>query len=279
MQPLYSSNPDTPRSKMPYTPNSAHNLPSYPQSTQTSARNDMHSIAQDLLSPHTGYGTSQPMMNGAARAACRPQLIAPASTGDRGDPAQHSTPLTPVVGCQGRRGILPSTPGRPVAPVAGTLAAMNMLIPPKDADGKFPCPHCTKSYFRAKDLKRHYLRHTGDRPYTCVLCCDTFSRSDILKRHYQKCAIRRSNPTRVSHLSSDQPQLSCSSSMGCLDSPADGDRRGSQSNSGVVNSTNVQNMHGYDVPPGQRGMPNYCAENNAPQSSLDWAKMFPPAGP
>lgn len=158
MQPLYSSNPHTPRTGTPYSPNSAHNLPSYPQSTQTSARRDMHSIAQDPFSPHTGYGTSQPMMNGAARAACRPQLIAPASTGDRGDPVQHSTPLTPVVGSKGRRGILPSAPGRPVAPVAGTLAAMNMVIPPKDADGKFSCPYCTKTYLRAKHLKRHYLR-------------------------------------------------------------------------------------------------------------------------
>ncbi|KAM3498662.1 hypothetical protein MY10362_008031 [Beauveria mimosiformis] len=126
----------------------------------------------------------------------------------------------------------------------------------------------------------------------CVLCDDKFSRNDILKRHFQKCSIRRDNPTGASHLShpvsiqdgmngmpSDQPQLSRSSSMGRVDSPANGDRRGSQSNRGVVHSTNGQNMHGYDVPPGQRGMPMYGAENNAPQSSLDWAQMFPPARP
>lgn len=64
-----------------------------------------------------------------------------------------------------------------------------------------------------------------------------------------------------------------------LDSPADGDRRGSQSTNGVVNSTNGQNVHSYNVPPGQRGMPTYGADNNAPQSSLNWAQMFPPTGP
>ncbi|PQK18036.1 hypothetical protein BB8028_0010g00272 [Beauveria bassiana] len=47
---------------------------------------------------------------------------------------------------------------------------------------------------------------------------------------------------------SDQRQLSRSSSMGRVDSRANGDRRGSQSNRGVVNSTNGQNMHGYDDP-------------------------------
>ena len=32
------------------------------------------------------------------------------------------------------------------------------MIPAKDADGKFPCPHCNKTYLHAKHLKRHLLR-------------------------------------------------------------------------------------------------------------------------
>ncbi|KAL1302184.1 hypothetical protein AAFC00_002615 [Neodothiora populina] len=108
---------------------------------------------------------------------------------------------THVVGSQGRRGILPSAPGRAAAPTAGTTAASTKsMIPAKDADGKFPCPHCNKTYLHAKHLKRHLLRHTGDRPYMCHLCKDTFSRSDILKRHFQKCSIRRGNPTGANHL-------------------------------------------------------------------------------
>ncbi|OAA34265.1 C2H2 transcription factor RfeC [Beauveria brongniartii RCEF 3172] len=234
MQPLYGSNPHTPRTGTPNTPNSAYNLPSYPQSTQASARRDMHSIAQKFWSPHIGYGSSQPMTT-----------------------------------------------------AAGTLAAKNTV---RNADGRFPCPECTKTFLHTKHLKRHFLRHTGERPYKCAKCNTSFYRADILKRHFQKCSIR--NPTAASHLShpvhvqdgmngmpSDQPQLSRSSSMGRVDSPANGDQRGSQPNRGIVNSTNGQNMHGYNVPPGQRGMPMYGAENNAPQSSLDWAQMFPPAGP
>ncbi|KAF8420705.1 hypothetical protein EV426DRAFT_537441 [Tirmania nivea] len=70
----------------------------------------------------------------------------------------------------------------------------------KDSSGKFPCVHCHKTYLHLKHLKRHLLRHTGDRPYQCVLCKDTFSRSDILKRHFQKCSIRRGNPGNLTHL-------------------------------------------------------------------------------
>ncbi|RDW92100.1 hypothetical protein BP5796_01494 [Coleophoma crateriformis] len=120
---------------------------------------------------------------------------------------QDIEPPTHVVGSQGRRGILPSAPGRPAVTATGTGSTKNAAIPAKDADGKFPCPHCTKTYLHAKHLKRHLLRHTGDRPYMCVLCRDTFSRSDILKRHFQKCSIRRGNPTGASHLSHAQAHL------------------------------------------------------------------------
>ncbi|KAL8785664.1 MAG: hypothetical protein Q9213_003223 [Squamulea squamosa] len=109
---------------------------------------------------------------------------------------------THVVGSQGRRGILPSANGRP--PAAATDGAQGgpktASTPVKDGEGKFPCDHCAKTYLHAKHLKRHMLRHTGQRPYSCGLCEDTFSRSDILKRHFQKCSVRRGNPTGASHL-------------------------------------------------------------------------------
>ena len=64
-----------------------------------------------------------------------------------------------VVGSQGRRGILPSAEGRPTAlSNTGTISAKPSAIPSKDADGKFPCPHCNKTYLHAKHLKRHLLR-------------------------------------------------------------------------------------------------------------------------
>ncbi|KAF2475698.1 uncharacterized protein BDR25DRAFT_310191 [Lindgomyces ingoldianus] len=116
-------------------------------------------------------------------------------------PNQEPEPVH-VVGQQGRRGVLPTHPGRP-APAAGKAPAN----PNKNADGKYECPHCNKTYLHLKHLKRHLLRHTGERPYQCHLCKDTFSRSDILKRHFQKCSIRRGNPTGASHLQNAQSHL------------------------------------------------------------------------
>jgi hypothetical protein len=58
-----------------------------------------------------------------------------------------------VVGQQGRRGVLPTVPGRPT-PTAGKSAPM----PTKNADNKFECPHCNKTYLHLKHLKRHLLR-------------------------------------------------------------------------------------------------------------------------
>lgn len=72
-------------------------------------------------------------------------------------PGQEEVP-THVVGSQGRRGILPSAPGRPTVTATGPGASKNAMIPAKDADGKFPCPHCVKTYLHAKHLKRHLLR-------------------------------------------------------------------------------------------------------------------------
>ena len=54
---------------------------------------------------------------------------------DNLEPPKH------VVGSQDRRGILPSAPGRPAVTATGTGSTKNTMIPSKDADGKFPCPH------------------------------------------------------------------------------------------------------------------------------------------
>ncbi|PGH27041.1 hypothetical protein AJ80_01226 [Polytolypa hystricis UAMH7299] len=133
-------------------------------------------------------------------------------------------PRTQVVGSQGRRGILPSVPGRPAAVGNGVNGTTKTTITPqKDADGKFPCPHCNKTYLHAKHLKRHLLRHTGDRPYMCVLCKDTFSRSDILKRHFQKCSLRRGNPTGISHLSHPHAHLKKAQAAGIVPKTHPGD--------------------------------------------------------
>ncbi|KAL2429880.1 hypothetical protein ABEF95_012676 [Exophiala dermatitidis] len=177
---------------------------------------------QQQQPPHQGYQGQQPARQTypqpLAPAPPRPSLDALAPAYGQPDNRQQawsgaeSIPSmaadvgrdptrTHVVGSQGRRGILPSAPGRPPVMPNGVNGSPKSAVPQKDADGKFPCPNCTKTYLHAKHLKRHMLRHTGDRPYMCVLCNDTFSRSDILKRHFQKCSVRRGNPTGASHLS------------------------------------------------------------------------------
>ena len=74
----------------------------------------------------------------------------------RSPPSQETSPKH-VVGSQGRRGVLPCSTGRPISnqPTNG-----GKVSPPlaKDADGKYPCPHCSKPYLHAKHLKRHMLR-------------------------------------------------------------------------------------------------------------------------
>ncbi|KAJ5666920.1 Zinc finger C2H2 [Penicillium macrosclerotiorum] len=86
--------------------------------------------------------------------------MGPDVNGANGSPyGPKDQPRTQVVGSQGRRGILPSVPGR-ATPVTNGVngAAKSTTIPAKDADGKFPCPHCNKTYLHAKHLKRHLLR-------------------------------------------------------------------------------------------------------------------------
>lgn len=171
--------------------------------------------------PNTSFASSQPSLHSSATAHAHPHSLVHAPLpgalqdirqGGMGVPGHsqlfhpfppsHDSEPVHVVGQQGRRGVLPTHPGRP-PPAQGKTPA----IPTKNADNKFECPHCIKTYLHLKHLKRHLLRHTGERPYQCHLCKDTFSRSDILKRHFQKCSLRRGNPTGAHHLTHAQNHL------------------------------------------------------------------------
>lgn len=201
MQNPYGSYPHTPRTPAtPNTPGSSGNMGTYPpppaQNTGRPAYQMMpnHPYGQ----AQQPYPSSSAMLPQTTTAASHPQPIAPApSAAGRGPPVLRPMPAggvmpqpgmnspygqstlvpqqsllpegdqpTHVVGSQGRRGILPSAPGRPAAPAAGTTTAKSQ-IPQKDADGKFPCPHCTKTYLHAKHLKRHLLRRKSA---PCRLC-------------------------------------------------------------------------------------------------------------
>ncbi|KAI1840260.1 hypothetical protein JX266_013541 [Neoarthrinium moseri] len=344
LQSIYGSHPHTPRT--PGTsdpPTQTNNMSSYPPSPQDNSQGRYEQmISNTCLQSHHGYGTSASMMPQFSVAQPHPQPIAPAPatrppvlrTMAAGGVMPQSGPSSPygqiplmphqqsslqqeadqpthIVGSHGHCGILPSAPGWPAAPT-GPGAGKSTVVAQKDADGKFPCPHCTKTYLHAKHLKRHLLRHTGDRPYMCVLCRDTFSRSDILKQHFQRCSIRRGNPTGASHLShppahhkkhqaaqaksaadsglnqindmnsmqgNGQSQLSRSSSIGRMDDN-NRDRRSMPDGSSVyghdVQSSMAFNINpqlaNYNIPQSQNGMQMFSGSNSN-QQNIDWS-MF-----
>ncbi|GIY72322.1 hypothetical protein CDAR_522481 [Caerostris darwini] len=46
------------------------------------------------------------------------------------------------------------------------------------------CPHCSYGTNISSHMKRHMLKHTGERPYRCAECDATFARKDHLKNHF-----------------------------------------------------------------------------------------------
>lgn len=167
------SHPGSVPGSMPHTPIASHT----PVQQTSSAPPDAYAQAganqgppRTLQPPPTSYPLQQ--AGASALQGSGPQHYAPmqqntllprisqnphlpnlmASAGMAGSSyGQREPEPTHVVGQQGRRGILPSAAGRPTP-------NGKMAIPPKNEEGKFPCPHCTKTYLHAKHLKRHMLR-------------------------------------------------------------------------------------------------------------------------
>lgn len=71
------------------------------------------------------------------------------------------------------------------------IPVQGVLPPSKNVDGRYECQLCDRSYTHAKHLKRHMMRHTGQKPYGCTWCSSRFTRPDIRKRHVLKCKVRR----------------------------------------------------------------------------------------
>jgi hypothetical protein len=152
----HSSNPQTPQTPVTSAPNGSASMPhpplrplqpspSYmPMSSAYSQAPPLstagaHSNAHQLA-PSQGLGLSH------ASLYPHPPVLA----------NQEPEPLH-VVGQQGRRGVLPTHPGRP-APAAGKTPTNAT----KNAEGKYECPHCNKTYLHLKHLKRHLLRRKSN---------------------------------------------------------------------------------------------------------------------
>lgn len=61
------------------------------------------------------------------------------------------------------------------------------------------CPVCPKSFPSPYKLQRHYIIHTGQKPFICTACGKAFTQSDHLKTHLQKVHPSRL-PTRPTDL-------------------------------------------------------------------------------
>lgn len=125
--------------------------------------------------------TIRPMPPGgvASSVGGLPSIASTAGLNQQAAFVQNDETPTHVVGSQGRRGILPSAPGRPNPPPGASAQTAKSMIPQKDADGKYPCPHCNKTYLHAKHLKRHLLRRTLI-PHAAVCMLE---RADASNRH------------------------------------------------------------------------------------------------
>jgi len=159
-QPMYghNSNPHTPQP--PHTPvTSASNGSSTMPPLQHPPLRPLQPTPSYL--PMTSAYSQAPMLSTAA-AHTNGHQLGPSPGMGLGHASMYThTPVLPnqepepvhVVGQQGRRGVLPTHPGRP-APAAGKTPTAAT----KNAEGKYECPHCNKTYLHLKHLKRHLLR-------------------------------------------------------------------------------------------------------------------------
>ena len=153
-QTAYSTNAYTQALNQPPQNASFPYRPANPYSFNQNHSQPMSGRLGELRPMPAANGTSQtPQSSSTAYTSNRPLTSSIHSS--ENDPTER----THVVGSQGRRGILPSAAGRPAAITNdGPATTKTTVVPVKDSDGKFPCPHCNKTYLHAKHLKRHLLR-------------------------------------------------------------------------------------------------------------------------
>lgn len=64
-------------------------------------------------------------------------------------------------------------------------------VPKKEGDTQYNCRFCTRTFMKARNLRRHILTHNEVNPYRCKACDSCFSRYDHLKVHQTRCKGER----------------------------------------------------------------------------------------
>ncbi|XP_057689673.1 zinc finger protein 1035 [Corythoichthys intestinalis] len=59
------------------------------------------------------------------------------------------------------------------------------------SNDEYKCKFCTKTFVKARSLRRHILTHNEVNPYRCKICGSCFSRYDYLKVHQGHCKGKR----------------------------------------------------------------------------------------
>ncbi|XP_040917491.1 zinc finger protein 770-like [Toxotes jaculatrix] len=71
---------------------------------------------------------------------------------------------------------------------------------------KHQCSKCLKTFCSPSKLQRHFLIHTGQKPYSCTVCCKTFRQKVHLKIHLSranKCSLSAVNARKRQRLYND----------------------------------------------------------------------------
>ena len=56
----------------------------------------------------------------------------------------------------------------------------------KNSDEKFECPQCDYRHVQYFKVQRHFMTHTGERPYICKICTYDSITLESLKNHLKK---------------------------------------------------------------------------------------------